>query len=240
MPPSAAILVATSAGGAALLADVDTPESAVSHAGGLLLAIPFWFARRAAVKHRGVTHTAIAGVVLTILTAGAAYLFPVSHGWLPPHWIGRLLIPCTLGALALRSVLTIGSGLVCRPLLGRTFRHVTTLAGVLLIGATGLGMGVSGSYPFVLAGAVGIGYFSHLLLDMIFGAPNGQTGGVPLFWPFSGGLSHRVTLARLGTGGLLDHLTSLLFLAAAILLIATHAHLATSVTTVAAHTRLQP
>jgi hypothetical protein len=204
-------LFALSGGGAALLADADTPTSAVTHAGGKILAIPFWIFRRGTVEHRGVTHTLLAGVALAVGVYFLGHLFAQRHGWLPAYWPIRIVIPTLLGMLAVRSVLTFGSEGTWR--LGfKTHRRRFVIAVIgLAVGYYGYVLGPTPHFALGMVLAVGIGYFSHLLMDAVM-------GGVPAFSPLTGGLSHRIVLGRFKVEGVLDRLCGVVFLATAIYL----------------------
>ena len=218
-------LFALSSGGAALLADVDTPDSAISHAGGWILAFPFWALRKMTVKHRGLSHTLLAVLVVSSGVFLTGYFFTTSKGWLPAHWPTRILIPALLAMLATRSVLTFGSGKrgvgenrTFHTIISRRHRfYIDALVGLTIV-YLGISLGNSPHFTYTLTLAVGIGYLTHLVIDAIF-------NGVPMFWPFPPSLqpTHRFTLGHFRTGGLFDHvlgwssllLTIALFLSAA-------------------------
>ena len=212
--PGAAALFALSSGGAALLADVDTPDSAVSHAGGVLMKLPFWALRRATIKHRGLSHTLIAGVILSGVVYLLGYLYPSSHGGFGAYWPSRILIPALLAMLAARSVFTFGShtsktsrsldgsqDTTYYTILSRRHRFYLDLLVGAIVTYLGVTLGSTPHYALGLALAVGVGYLSHLLADAVF-------GGVPLVWPLRPSLAHssRITFAHFKTGGLFDHL----------------------------------
>ncbi len=206
LTPEAAGVFAATAGGAALLPDVDTPTSAVSHAGGWLFAAPLWLSRRLAVEHRGLTHTLAASGALSLGVFAAGHLFAQAHGWLPAYWPIRIVIPALMAMLAVRSVLTFGSRASWRLGFKRHRRHLLTALAGVSIGYLGYHLGTVPHFALGMALAVFVGYLSHLLLD-------GLMGGVPLLFPFTGGLSRRVTLGHFRTEGLVDRLLGVAFLA---------------------------
>lgn len=206
--PAGAALFALSSGGAALLPDADTPDSAVSHAGGLVMKIPLWFLRRAMVEHRGLSHTMLACLGVSFGTFWLGHFYPIQHGWLPAYWPTRILIPALLAMLATRSVLTFGSSrrkegemVTYRTIISRRHRfYLDALVGITIayLGST---LGSSPHFTLGLAMAVGTGFLSHLLADAVF-------NGVPLTWPIPPSLQpgHRFTISRFRTGGVVDHL----------------------------------
>jgi len=99
--------------------------------------------------------------------------------------------------LATRSLLTFGSGEKFHPILSKGHRRLLIGIVGIIIGYLGSAIGSSPHFAFGLSLAVLLGYFSHLLIDALM-------GGIPLFWPLSGSLEHRVTLAHIKTEGLVD------------------------------------
>jgi membrane-bound metal-dependent hydrolase YbcI (DUF457 family) len=203
-------LFALSSGGAALLPDADTPDSAVTHAGGLLLAGPLWLFRRTAVEHRGLSHTLLACLGLSAGVYGLGRLFTTPHGWLPAYWPQRIVVPALLAMLAVRSVLTFGSPKGFRTIISRRHRfYLDALVGVS-VGYLGATIGSSPHFATGLGLAVGAGFLSHLVVDSLF-------NGVPMFWPVPPSLraDRRLTIGRFKTGGISDHLLGWLCLISA-------------------------
>lgn len=184
------IIGAVVAGGAALLPDVDTPTSAVSSSvgwAGTLLLTPV---RIASVRHRGLTHTLAAGGVAS--TAVWATTWSVQGAQ-----AAVAVVAAVVSAFAVRSLLTLGSGMGVRPLLRRRTRRILTVGAAVASAGfcyTGASTGVDRLIPLAFAA----GYLSHLLVDAAM-------GGVPLLWPLRS-LSRRVVIGRIRTGGATDHL----------------------------------
>jgi uncharacterized metal-binding protein len=195
LSPIATAVFATSSAGAALLPDADTPTSAVSNAGGFVLAAPLWAFRKSMVRHRGISHTWLACFGFAVAVYELGHLFTTSHGWLPPAWPIRIVVPVLLSMLATRSLF--GSGEKFHPILSKGHRRLLIGIVGIIIGYLGSAIGSSPHFAFGLSLAVLLGYFSHLLIDALM-------GGIPLFWPLSGSLEHRVTLAHIKTEGLVD------------------------------------
>jgi membrane-bound metal-dependent hydrolase YbcI (DUF457 family) len=212
LDPLAAGLFAISSAGAALLPDIDTPTSAVSHAGGWILAGPLWVARKATrIEHRGITHTLLAGLLLSLGVFGMGQLFATAHGWVPAYWPDRLVVPALLAMLAVRSILTFGSGEYVRPLLSRQHRWYLDLLVAVGVGYLGYHLGTTPHFALGLAFAVGAGFLSHLVVDAVM-------NGAPLLWPLRPSLHSRVVLGHINTGGLFDRLLGVACLALAIFL----------------------
>jgi membrane-bound metal-dependent hydrolase YbcI (DUF457 family) len=203
------VLFAMTGAGAALLPDLDTSDSAVSHAAGRLLSCPLVLYRKLVRRHRGVTHTLAACLVFAFGVFLLGYVAPVAEQYLPARWPLRIVVPVLLAVLATRSLMTFGAGDTIRPLLTRRHRFVV---GVLVAGAVGyLGatLGPTPHFALAVAIAAGAGYFSHLVADMLM-------GGVPLLWPLASSLSQRVTLGHFKTAGGFDHFLGWLCLAGAV------------------------
>ncbi len=207
-------LVVLSAAGAGLLADADTPTSSVSNAAGALGRLPLVLFRRASIRHRGVTHT--------LLAAGVAGCVVYGLGWLPVRWPFFVLVPALLAWLAMRSLLTVGSGDHILPVLSR---HTRAWFGFLGAGGVGLLGDQASTTPTDMALWLGLavftGWMAHLLVDCAM-------GGVPLVWPAIPTLSSRVTLAHIKTEGALDRLLGTAALAAVLVLVGSHWHVASA------------
>lgn len=207
------VLFAMTGAGAALLPDLDTSDSAVSHAAGRLLCLPLALFRKLVRRHRGVTHTLAACLVFAFGVFLLGFVAPVSEHWLPARWPLRIVVPVFLAVLATRSLLTFGAGDTIRPLLSKRHRF---FVGVLVAGAVGyLGatLGPTPHFALAMSDVAGVGYFSHLVADMLM-------GGVTLLWPLAPSLSQRVTLGHFKTGGGFDHFLGWLCLAGAVVILA--------------------
>jgi len=69
--------------GGALLPDLDTSDSAVSHAAGRLLCLPLALFRKLVRRHRGVTHTLAACLIFAFGVFLLGYVAPVAEQYLP-------------------------------------------------------------------------------------------------------------------------------------------------------------
>jgi hypothetical protein len=198
-------------GGASLLPDLDTPTSAASHAGGVLLKAPLALFRFVLPtvngslpedqrKHRGLTHVGLAAVGFALGIYLLSHLFTTPDKWLPAYWPIRIVVPALLAMLAVRSVMTFGSGKDIRPIISHRHRFYLDLLVGLVVGYMGYHLGSTPRFATGIALACAIGYFSHLLVDAVM-------NGVPLLWPLTGvSLRHRFTLGHIETGGFIDHL----------------------------------
>jgi len=151
--PREGLCLVLTAGGAAVIADLDEPGSSAAHLGGFLSVPVAWATGKLSGGHRHASHSLLAAVVFT----GAVALVVVVGTAL-----GAALVVGLLGAFAWR----VGGP---RGLRG----------GAFLLGAAGAGayLGYVSSPGLLLLAAAGLGYLIHLVGDIA------TTGGVPLLWP---------------------------------------------------------
>jgi membrane-bound metal-dependent hydrolase YbcI (DUF457 family) len=142
--------------GAAVLPDVDHPDSTLAHCFGFLTKSVAWLIGKISGGHRHLTH-AILGV------AGFEFL-----AWLAAKF--RHEIGGKVGLVILLSLI-IASGLYAFGVRGH-------LADLVAIGAA-IGLVVTGTGLPHLATAVGVGCATHVVGDML------TDEGCPLFYPFS-------------------------------------------------------
>jgi len=206
------VILGMTSAGAALLPDLDTPDSAVSHVAGRLLHFPLTILRKLARRHRGVTHTLIAGLVFALGVYFLGYVAPIAANHIPAYWPVRIVLPAVLGALAARSLLTFGAGETIKPLLSRGHRFSLSVLVAIAIGYLGAILGPTPHFALAMAMAAGAGYLSHLVADI-------ATGGVPLIWPASPSLSERITLGHIKTNGGIDHVLGWICLVGALVLL---------------------
>ena len=208
-------LFAVSSGGAALLPDADTKDSAVHNAGGLISKFPLWCFRTATHKHRGPTHSPFFLVLIFLGVCYLGHLFTSSRGWLPPAWPDRLVLPALLAVLFTRTALTIGTPENFRPLLSKSRRRLIMLFVAFVVGYCGYVLGAAPHFALGMALSVGAGYASHLLTDWT------TARGIPLKWPFS---SRRYALANIKVGGFIDYFSGVAFFVGAVCLFIATAH----------------
>jgi len=221
---AAMALFAASSGGAALLADADTPNSAIYNAGGLISKVPLWFLRKSVEdKHRGPTHSPF---FLGLVVAAVSLLgwFPghlpihwfASHDeWLPVGWPDRIALPVVLSVLFTRTTLTLGTPMNFRPLISKHHRRFIMLIVAVVVAYCGYVLSAAPHFSLGMTLAVGAGYASHLLTDW----PTER--GIPLAWPFS---RRRYALAHIKVYGFIDYFAGLLFFGFAVWLYIKTAH----------------
>ncbi len=142
--------------GAAVLPDIDHPNSTLAHCFGFLTKSFAWLIGKISGGHRHLTH-AILGV------AGFEFL-----AWLAVKF--RHEIGGKVGVIVLLSLI-IASGLYAFGLRG----HVADLVAI----AAAIGLVVTGTGLSHVAVAVGVGCATHVVGDML------TDEGCPLFYPFS-------------------------------------------------------
>jgi membrane-bound metal-dependent hydrolase YbcI (DUF457 family) len=142
--------------GAAVLPDIDHPNSTLAHCFGFLTKSAAWLIGKISGGHRHLTH-AVLGV------AGFEFL-----AWLAAKF--RHEIGGQAGLVVLLSLI-IASGLYAFGLRG----HVADLAAI----GTAIGLVVTGAGLSHVAAAVGVGCATHVAGDML------TDEGCPLFYPFS-------------------------------------------------------
>ena len=149
----------------------------------------------------------------TLLAAGVAGFGAYGLGWLPVRWPLFVLVPALLAWLAMRSLLTVGSGDYIRPVLSHNTRAWVGFLGAGGVGVLGYKISSNPSHLALWLGlAVFTGWLAHLLVDCAM-------SGVPLLWPAIPSLSKRVTLAHVKTEGVLDRLLGSAALAGVIVLL---------------------
>ncbi|HEX9032533.1 MAG TPA: metal-dependent hydrolase [Streptosporangiaceae bacterium] len=154
-PPQLGIFVGLTAG-AAVLPDIDHPNSSLAHSFGFLTKAFAWLIGTISGGHRHLTH-AILGVA----------------GFTALAWLGvrhRYQIGGKIG-LAVFLALIIASGLYALSVTGHG-ADVLAIAGAIAMVATGTGLAL-------IATAVGLGCATHVAGDML------TDEGCPLLYPFS-------------------------------------------------------
>jgi membrane-bound metal-dependent hydrolase YbcI (DUF457 family) len=163
LSPSQVIAGAVVATGAALLPDIDHPGATIARSGGGLTKALTRAVSRAA-GHRGATHTLLAVVAFTALTAFVNGLdWQVRAPVLGEIEAGAALLVTILCALGTRALKTVE---------GRLLPWAVGLAGGLLVAVT------APDTSFWLPAAVAVGALTHLVGDLL------TTDGVPFpTWP---------------------------------------------------------
>lgn len=142
--------------GAAVLPDIDHPNSTLAHCFGFLTQGFAWLIGKISGGHRHLTH-AVLGVAGFELLAWLAYKFR--------HELGGKV------GLAVLLSLVIAGGLYALGVRG----HVADLAAI----AASIGLIITGMSLSHLATAVGVGCATHVIGDML------TDEGCPLFYPFT-------------------------------------------------------
>jgi membrane-bound metal-dependent hydrolase YbcI (DUF457 family) len=187
--PEALAVVTLSSGGAALLPDLDTRESAASHVFGELSVIALTPFRWITFGHRKLTHTLLWAVGMwALIYFWIGHLFPMSHGLLPPYWPIRLLIPVGLSLLAVRSLIT-NSG-TFKAIVPQRRLAFCYLVAILVVGYLCHQLSAGPGFLEAMALAVGIGSASHVFADAFF------ESGVPMFWPLPPSFRSHVAFAH--------------------------------------------
>jgi membrane-bound metal-dependent hydrolase YbcI (DUF457 family) len=189
LSPEALAVIVLSSGGAALLPDLDTRDSAASHVFGELSVMALTPFRWITLGHRKLTHTLLWAVGMwALIYFWIGHLFPVSHGLLPPYWPIRLLIPVGLSLLAVRSLLTnSGAFKAIVPRRHLVFCYFITF---LAVGYLCHQLGTAPGFVEAMALAFGVGSASHVVADAFF------ESGVPMFFPIPPSFRQHVAFAH--------------------------------------------
>ncbi len=193
--------------GAAVLPDIDHPDSTVSRQFGFLTESLAWVVNKLSGGHRHGTHSLLG---VTVVTAGAWFAgawqatAPTRHGMPVPSWhlLPAGLFLALIYAAAVRALL--GQVFLRHLRLARFTGHHADAAGIIAALATLQWGGdlteVTRWHVPLLAVAVAVGCLSHLAGDMC------THGGCPLLWPFGlvefHLLSHRLQIT---TNKLAEH-----------------------------------
>lgn len=156
LPVAQTALLAGLAAGAAVLPDMDHPDSSLAWSFGFLTRALAWCTGKVCGGHRHGSHTVIAAAVVT----GLAWLaVNFRHDMAGRIGLGVLLALILAGAMtALR--------------LAGHWRDIVAIAGAAAMIVTGTGLGL-------VAIAAGTGYLTHLAGDML------TDSGVPVLLPFT-------------------------------------------------------
>lgn len=189
LSPEALAVVALSSGGAALLPDFDTRESAASHVFGELSVIALTPFRIVTLGHRKLSHTLLWSVGMwALIYFWIGHLAPVSHGLLPPYWPIRLLLPVGLSLLAVRSLLT-NSG-AFKAIVPRRHLVFCYFITILMVGFLCHQLGTASGFVEAMALVFGVGSASHVVADAFF------ESGVPMFFPITPNFRQHVAFAH--------------------------------------------
>jgi membrane-bound metal-dependent hydrolase YbcI (DUF457 family) len=187
--PEALAVVTLTSGGAGLIPDLDTDDSAASHTFGELSVIALLPFRIATFGHRKLTHTLLwAAVMWAVVYFWVANLFPISHGILPPYWPIRLLIPVGLSLMAVRSLFT-NSG-AFKAVVHRHHMFYIYVATTLAVGYLSHQLGTAPGFNAAMALAVGVGCASHVFADAFY------ESGVPWSWPIPPSFRSHIAFAH--------------------------------------------
>lgn len=153
--PQAALLAGLTAG-AAVLPDIDHPDSTLAHSFGFLTHAFAWLVGRISGGHRHGTHTLIGVAVFTALA-----------------WLAVTYRHDTAGRIGLGALLTlILAGALIALRLGGHWSDALAIGGAIAMVSTGTGLSL-------VALATGLGCATHIAGDML------TDSGCPLLYPFS-------------------------------------------------------
>lgn len=156
LPVPQTLLLAGLTAGAAVLPDLDHPDSTLAHSFGFLTKSFAWLVGRISGGHRHGTHTLIGVAVFTTLA-----------------WLGVEYRHDTAGRIALGAFLTlILAGALIALRLGGHWSDALAIGGAVAMVSTGTGLSL-------VALAVGLGCATHIAGDMC------TDSGVPLLLPLS-------------------------------------------------------
>lgn len=207
------------AGGAALLPDIDHPDSTVARTFGLATRLFAWMTEKLSGGHRHGTHSLPGAALFTVAAWTASWWRGLDGHWTVTgfpagHWTGPAISAAHLIPETMILALLYSAGL--RAL--RVGGHHGDLAGLLLAAGTVLtGQDTGTVTPWhipVTAAVMALGCACHIAGDAL------THGGCPLLWPASSREFHLLPApVRFTTGRLAEHavvsplLTMLLLLA---------------------------
>lgn len=145
--------------GAAMLPDIDEPNSSVSHMLEPISGGVSWITNKLAGGHRQATHS-----LLTVAVVGIGTMYLGMLRFFHPSFIVAPLAICI--ALAIHGVL---------PMSFRPGRIFALIVAILATGVIVKYVGVGWWIPVAIA----LGWFLHILGDYL------TSSGVPLFWPIT-------------------------------------------------------